>query len=233
MMTTCGSTPGAGSPAEPLVTDTQRQAALRDLVNSGIESLNSELLDPQAPIAIVVLGAARGGTSAVAATMDALGVAMGRGALPPVYEDLELALAIEDARETDAQALIARRSTASPWGFKRPGYSRHAADYHSRLGNVRYIAIFRDPLATAMRAQLSSEADLLGTMRRTLAEYRRIKVFLRNAQAPALLVSYEKLLENPQGFVDALADCCAWGPAQSRRSPSIARSRPAQLLCGW
>ena len=66
------------------MTDTQRQAALRDLVNSGIEVLNSEQLSPQSPVAVVVLGAARGGTSAVAACLDALGVAMGRGALPPL-----------------------------------------------------------------------------------------------------------------------------------------------------
>lgn len=210
--------------------DTQRQEALRDLVNSGLELFNAEHLSDQTPLAVVVLGAARGGTSAVAATLDALGVAMGRGALPPVYEDLELSLAIEEAREADIAELIARRSTNSPWGFKRPGYSRYADRHHAQLGNVRYVAIFRDPLATAVRARLSSEADLLGTMRRTLDEYRRIKDFLRSCQAPALLVSYEKLLENPQGFVDALADFCDCPEGNREAALATIQASPAEYL---
>lgn len=212
------------------MTDTQRQAALRDLVNSGIEVLNSERLAPQTPVAIVVLGAARGGTSAVAATLDALGVSMGRGALPPVYEDLELALAVEAGREADALALISERSAASPWGFKRPAFSRYVERYHPHLGNVRYVAVFRDPLATAVRAQLSSEADLLGTMRRTLAEYRRIKDFLRNCPAPALLVSYEKLLENPAAFVDALAAFSGCEDANREQVLAAIEASPADYL---
>ena len=192
--------------------------------------LNAEQLSQDAPLAIVVLGAARGGTSAVAATLDALGVAMGRGALPPVFEDLELSLAIEEGRRADAEDLIANRSAATPWGFKRPGYSRFAADYHPHLGNVRYVAIFRDPLATAVRARLSSEADLLGTMRRTLAEYRRIKDFLKSCQASALLVSYEKMLENPAAFVDALADFCGCPAGDREAALACIQPSPADYL---
>ncbi len=209
---------------------TQRQAALQDLVNNGLEVLNAEQLSSQPPVAIVVLGAARGGTSAVAACLDALGISMGRGALPPVYEDLELALAIEEGREADARALIDERSTVSPWGYKRPGFSRYLPHYHAALGNVRYIAVFRDPLATALRAQLSSEADLLGTMRRTLDEYRRSQQFLRESGAPALLVSYEKLLENPAGFVDALADFCGCPEADRERAVASIEASPARYL---
>ena len=209
---------------------TQRQAALQDLVNSGLEVLNSEKLSPQPPIAIVVLGAARGGTSAVAACLDALGVAMGRGALPPVYEDLELALAIEEGRETDALALINSRRHSSPWGYKRPGFSRFVEHYHHALGNVRYVSVFRDPLATAVRAQLSSEADLLGTMRRTLEEHRRNQQFLNQSGAPALLVSYEKLLENPAAFVDALAEFCGCPQGDRERAIASIEASPAHYL---
>ncbi|MEM0955561.1 MAG: hypothetical protein AAGI24_15580 [Pseudomonadota bacterium] len=210
--------------------EAQRQAALRDLVNSGLEVLHPEQLTEQTPLAIVVLGAARGGTSAVAATLDALGVSMGRGALPPVFEDLELSLAIEQGRTADAAQLILTRSKVTPWGFKRPGYSRFASDYHSQLGNVRYVAVFRDPLATAMRAQLSSEADILGTMRRTLEEYRRIKDFLHGCEAPALLVSYEKMLEAPAGFVDALADFCACPAGDRQGALACIQASPPDYL---
>ncbi len=210
--------------------NTQRQAALQDLVNNGLEVLNGDKLSPEPPVAIVVLGAARGGTSAVAACLDALGVAMGRGALPPVYEDLELALAIEEGREADAASLIDARRSNSPWGFKRPGFSRFLERYHQSLGNVRYVAVFRDPLATAVRAQLSSEADLLGTMRRTLEEHRRSQQFLKQSGAPALLVSYEKLLENPAAFADALADFCSCPNADREAAVARIEASPAQYL---
>jgi hypothetical protein len=184
-------------------------AGLRDFLNDGLQVIRADSRPPRAAGSrcIAVLGVARGGTSAVAACLSVFGVNMGRGALAPVYEDLELALAFESGDGSRARKMIEqRRQAGGTWGFKRPGYIRYAKDYHADLGDVRYVAVFRDPMATAMRARLSSQADLLDSMERSLREYAEIQAFLESCDAPALLVSYEKILGDPARFVEVLAD---------------------------
>ncbi|MEP5765017.1 MAG: sulfotransferase [Halieaceae bacterium] len=180
---------------------------LAALSNPGIHVINAPGLEPQAAPGhcSVVLGTARGGTSAIAGALSLLGVDMGPGALPPVFEDLELALAIEAEDGPAVEEVIAQRaSPGRPWGFKRPGYIKYADKYHAQLGAVRYIAVFRDPMAVAARASLSSNSDLVDTIRTALAETEAIHDFLSETDAPALLVSYEKLLQEPQHFIDSL-----------------------------
>ncbi|MEE4659201.1 MAG: hypothetical protein V2J89_01955 [Halieaceae bacterium] len=212
------------------VTTGQRQQQLQSLENRGMEVINTPLLSDQQPLCIVVLGAARGGTSAVAGVLSALGVNMGYGALPPVYEDLELALAIEADDLAAAQTLIDKRKANGLWGFKRPGFSRFVARYHPLLGNVRYIAVFRDPLATALRAQLSSEADLMTAMRSTLEEQSRINALLQSMQAPALMLSYEKMLQHPEYSVQALASFCGCEGADTAAAIARLQASPADYL---
>ena len=190
-------------------------AGLSDYLNDGLQviRLESRPALTAGSRCIAVLGVARGGTSAVAACLSTLGVDMGHGALEPVYEDLELALAFESGDGSRAREMIGRRQQAgTTWGFKRPGFIRYARDYHTDLGDVRYVAVFRDPMATALRSRLSSQADLLDSMEKCLREYAEIQAFLESCDAPALLVSYEKILDNPARFVDILADFTGLNP---------------------
>jgi hypothetical protein len=55
---------------------------------------------------LIVLGAPRGGTSALAGALDKLGVFMGDNADGPVYEDLELASRMERGSPQDASDQI-------------------------------------------------------------------------------------------------------------------------------
>ena len=70
-----------------------------ELENHGVFALNCETLnsDTGTPRTLIVLGAPRGGTSAIAGALAATGLYMGRGASEPVFESLALANAIDAA----------------------------------------------------------------------------------------------------------------------------------------
>ena len=66
--------------------------------------------DPQSwtgtPRTIIVLGLARGGTSLVAGALESLGVFMGDGSCPPVFEDLRIGEAIAQGRFSAVDGII-------------------------------------------------------------------------------------------------------------------------------
>lgn len=186
-----------------------------DLSNTGITLLGNKDSgqdshdNANSPRTLVVLGVARGGTSAIAGALATMGVYMGRGVSAPVFEDLELAMAIEANKKEDALALIRQHDDEhAVWGYKRPSYCRFAVHYHPLLRNPRYLVIYRDPCAIANRAEISGNTDVLDTMRLALDDYQCIQAFLSDSNAPAMLISYEKLLQNPEHFIENIIDFC-------------------------
>ena len=180
-----------------------------DLENPGMFALNCEQLETGSydRKTFIVLGAPRGGTSAIAGALAALGLFMGKGAGAPVFESLALANAIEKRNDDQVRELISEfNSEHDIWAFKRPGFTRFVADYHPFFRNPVYIIIFRDPVATASRSLVSGrlKANYTKKLKHVLSIYNRIIEFVNTSQAPAVFVSYEKLLGNPTQFLEEL-----------------------------
>jgi hypothetical protein len=207
---------------------------LSSLQNKGFSILRPAQLEMAADDeakTLVVLGSGRGGTSAVAGMLSALGVSLGPYAAAPVFEDLELALAIEVGGEAVARDVIAARNRDYPvWGFKRPGFCRHVQDYHPCLRNPRYVVIYRDALAIAMRSMLSANADLFDALKSAYADYSHIQTFLTENKVPALLISYEKLIENPLAIAEQLAAFCGLAPEATARAAASVQRAPESYL---
>lgn len=207
---------------------------LSSLQNKGFSILRPELLSASAQSekkTLVVLGSARGGTSAVAGMLSALGVSLGPYASAPVFEDLELALAIEEDREAVALDVIAARNRDYPiWGYKRPGFCRYVQDYHQRLRNPLYVVIYRDALAIAMRSMLSANADLFDALKAAYTDYAAIQVFLTENEVPALLISYEKLIEHPQAIAEQLAAFCGLSSEATGLAAASVQRAPESYL---
>lgn len=149
------------------------------------------------------MGAARGGTSIVASTLVYLGIFMGDGANPPVFEDTRLVDCLED-REALLRVVEEYNGRFECWGFKRPAVIQHLSTLHPLLQDPVYLFVFRDVLALANRNTISMGSDPVQSMRQALDSYHTVLDFIQQVQPNGLLLSVEKALVRPADFVDQL-----------------------------
>lgn len=196
------------------------------LVNKGM------LITGQAPAdgerkPIVVIGAARGGTSMVAGALAKLGVFMGNQAVPPVYEDVRLAECFEQRDFEAARAIADEYSGQHPrWGWKRPSAIDYLADVDRVLDHPEYIFIYKDVFSIAQRNAISMLSDFLPSMDRAIAQYAKSAAFLREYQPWAMLVSYDKTASNADEFVDMLIRFAGLSPSEDQRRAAVDFVRP-------
>jgi hypothetical protein len=177
---------------------------LGELRNSGVLCLNDDGAVPPERT-VVVLGAARGGTSMIASVLDALGVFMG-SALSAVYEDVEMARAMEAGDTASVAAVVEARNAAhAVWGFKRPSAAHYIQTYESQLRHPRYVVVFRDIFAIANRNRISTSADVRASLDDALVSYQQLVDFVGSTGAPVLLVSYEKMIAKVEACVARIA----------------------------
>ncbi len=199
---------------------------LAAMLNSGIAALGD--IPEAEQRTLVVLGTARGGTSAVAGALDRLGVFTGALSAGPVFEDVNLANAIENGSEAQASDVIREYDAAHDlWAFKRPRLLYHVQEVHALFRNPVYLVVFRDVFAAAQRTRISGGVDVFLTMDKLLADNERIIDFLEQAAPPALLVSYEKLMANPAVLVDRLIELLPAPVEAAARQSAIDFIRPA------
>lgn len=175
------------------------------LHNKGVLAINMPDALPEEKT-VIVLGAARGGTSMVAGALHHLGVWMGEN-IAPVYEDVALSEAVEQGRIEDIDSIIAHHNEAhSIWGWKRPSAVKHADTWHGKFRNPFYVVVFRDLFAIANRNRISMLSDVVANMRDATQHFESILDFITKLKEPTLLVSYEKAMIDPQHFVNNLRD---------------------------
>ncbi len=177
------------------------------LKNTGFLVLGESTAAEEKPRTLVILGVSRGGTSATAGILGQLGVFMGNSGEPPMYEDLFLNRAVTSGDDASFTGRIADYNQRYPvWGFKGTILNRDLARYHALFRHPRYLIVFRDVLATAMRSSLAAGHAVDAVVARQLNEYGRILQFLQQADPHSLLMSYEKLVMEPRPIVEAVAE---------------------------
>lgn len=197
------------------------------LKNDGVLALNKPPL-PAAEKTVVVLGAARGGTTMVASVLEALGVPMGEK-LGPVMEDVALSRAVETRDLAAVDEIIAARNEKHPvWGWKRPSALEHGEVWQGRFRNPYIIAIFRDPFAIANRNRISMLSDVFQNMALSVRHLGMLVEIVKKEKGPVLLCSYEKALASPETFVRAVDDFLDLDAAD-RRADAIGRINPNSM----
>lgn len=204
---------------------------LSSLVNTGAFVLNEGANDSSIGCT-VVLGGARSGTSLVAGVLHHLGVYMGDKATPPVFEDVRLSVALETSNSEDVQDIVAAYENRAPWGFKRPGALGYFDRLEAQLPPRRYVVIFRDVFATANRNRLSVGLEILRGLERALRDNRNLVRCVGETDSPLMLCSYEKILNRPAEFVDALSGYASLSPdaGQKKRATAFIRPDPFNYL---
>lgn len=194
------------------------------LKNEGVLALNK----PPSSLSektVVVLGAARSGTTMVASVLQALGVPMGEK-LGPVLEDVTLSRAVESRDMIRLKEIVARRNAMHPiWGWKRPSAIEYSDVWKGCFRNPYIIAIFRDPFAIANRNRISMLTDVFQNMELSVKHLEMLVNILQTQEAPILLCSYEKVLGYPETFVLAVDDFLDLNSTE-RRADAILQINP-------
>lgn len=153
---------------------------------------------------VIVLGAARGGTSMVAGTLAHLGVFMGEAdQLAPFYEHSEFGKYLKSGDKSAARGLVREYDRRYPvWGVKT--LSKRLWTWLGLFNEPVYVVVFRDVLATANRRSVSLGRSVLPEMLKIALHNLLLIGFVALSRRPTLLVSYEKTLLAPGDFVAAL-----------------------------
>ena len=183
------------------------------------------------PRTLIVLGAARGGTSMIAQMLNDLGVFMGEG-LDSTFQDAalgEISRALFDRRidighPAIEQVLRSRDRQFAVWGWKFP--ERIFAELYDRARNPHVVAVFRDPVAIATRESLSGGYNLQTCFERASQQLAALGQFTLTTPHPCLAVSYERGLANKAGLVDALAEFAGIEAGLDLRRNAVRRAEP-------
>jgi len=164
----------------------------------------------------VTFGTPRGGTTMVAGILRLLGLWIGED-LPNNGEDQAFNL---DTHRDDPEGFIARLPAEvaardarhDRWGWKYPRAAIYLDDLLGRLRAPSLIVVLRDPLAGTLRtipAEAPDQSDRAIKAMRLRQKWQGQNIALATAgRCPALLVSYEKAVLNPEAFQAELAHFC-------------------------
>lgn len=208
---------------------------MNELRNDGVFLINGDRLpEADGTATIIVVGVSRSGTTMVAACLRAFGVFMGNEEkASAVQEDVEMATAIESGDKSRLAELIEARNAEYPvWGFKRPMAFRVIARHLAAFRNPRLVVTFRDPVAIAKRNQISMHMDFVRALRMANEQTAELIDFVGSIGVPAMLVSYEKALFEPTGFVARLAAFCGIeaNPVLTQKAVASVENGPEDYL---
>lgn len=173
------------------------------LVNKGISVIGEPSFTRSN--AIVVVGTARGGTSMVAGCMAKLGIFLGDQSVPPVFEDVRLSSYFEKNNPHGAKKVAQEYSIRYPiWGWKRPSSIEYLDHVQSVLDAPRYIFIYKDIMSIAQRNAISMLTDIVPILEQSLRQYSSTLDFIRKQPIHAMMVSYEKVMNQPVFFINEL-----------------------------
>jgi hypothetical protein len=177
---------------------------IKALLNYGAVRRNDA--PPGAEATLIVAGLPRSGTSMVAAILLDLGVFMGDRIDGAVFEDLELAAALESGQREPLSQIIAQRNTVHRlWGFKRPEAYKHLDRLCAACRHPRIIVMFRDILAISIRNSIAVQLDPVQSLPGLLGDYEALLRALERVRVPMLLLSYEKCVQFPVETVREIA----------------------------
>jgi hypothetical protein len=178
------------------------------------------------PHTIIIGGASRGGTSAIAYAIARGGIDLGHD-MPPNIEDQAIVDCIAPGHidEEKLRGIFAKRSGRT-WGFKVPAAAMHLPWLAANADNPIFVLVLRSPLAVAKSAinrdPTTFPSDVAGLNTALLHPMRylqRIAGTIPTLDAPAVLVDYETAHFQSEAFVRDLFDTLA---IQSSQEAAIA-----------
>ena len=155
---------------------------------------------------VLVLGTPRGGTSVVAGICHMLGVPMGLEIDRSNMEDLRFRAALE--AESRLQLIVdylERLHQLGPIvGAKDPVAIDHLADVYPRIPQPILVVVSRDVYASTQR-EVAEGHEFFEMLRATIRRKYAVLDFISTVDDPLIVVSYERLMQDPVAAVQSLA----------------------------
>ena len=150
----------------------------------------------------ICMGVPRGGTSAVAGTMQRLGLFIGED-LPNNYED---PCFVGQTPSNMKEVIAARQKNHAVWGWKHPSAANYMENLLPDLENPHLIVVWRDLVATMKAHRRWHNRGQLLSVHEILMQHQRNWFLIERWKIPTALVSYEKTILNPALFAKQMAD---------------------------
>jgi len=181
------------------------------------------------PKTVIVMGAARGGTSMVAGVVRMLGIPMGERIDPPTNEDLDFIEgkeplpAVPNPKHPEHKRVLerllglvhSRNQKYHDWGWKDPLAFVYAVPLLSHLRNPHLVVVFRDLYSISARELLETGVETLDTLTRAQNNYAWLLEVLKRREAPALITGYEKAVFYPKKFAGELCSFLGHAPSNA------------------
>ena len=176
---------------------------------------------------IVVLGAPRGGTSMVAATLRKLGVMMGEK-LGHQHEDRSFR---RDVPLADMVATVrARNASHDVWGWKLPNSVYYVEELLPHLRNPHFVAIFRNPYSISRSSAERDNREYEPRLLQAAANHtKRVVDLIDRLKGPTALAAFESVLQNREQFVRSLAEFVGLQPSDEDVGTVVAEAIPQKL----
>jgi hypothetical protein len=156
---------------------------------------------------IIIIGINRGGTSAIAASLDSLGVSLGEKSKKPIYEDIALARAFRAKEWKTFKSIVADYdATHKRWAWKLPDSINDIKRVGKLFNEKKYIFVFRDIFAIASRKKQALDQDILPNMTKANHAYGDVLKLIKKNNIDYLMVSYEKVLTEPENYATQLLE---------------------------
>lgn len=156
------------------------------------------------PKTIIVLGAPRGGTSMVAATLRKLGVVMGEGKLGHQHEDK--AFRGEVPVESMLETIRRRNQDYDMWGWKLPNSVYYLDQLLPHIRNPHFIAVFRNPYSISNSAAERDKRDYeFQFLKIAINHTAKVVDLIGKTTVPTALVSFEASRRSSREFVESVA----------------------------
>jgi hypothetical protein len=155
---------------------------------------------------VFVLGVPRGGTSVMAGICHLLGVPMGLDIDSSNMEDREFQRVLSSSDvQSAAEDYFRRAKQRGPLiGVKNPVSIDRIHEIAPVIPNPVYVVVLRDTLATAQREAVTG-CELLGSLHEAARRKYAILEFVEPLEDPLVMVSYERLLEQPRPAIELLS----------------------------
>jgi hypothetical protein len=158
---------------------------------------------------LLILGVARSGTSMAASVLLEAGVYLGDEVDHARYEDQEIVRLIEAGRVAELASLVAERNARHElWAFKWPKAHAKLSMIFPLLRRPRIVVMMRDPVAIAVRNNISMYADPASALQTAVSAIANVVAEVGGLDCPKLMVSYEKAMALPRQFCEELLDFC-------------------------
>jgi hypothetical protein len=155
----------------------------------------------------IVFGTRRGGTSAAAGVLRALGLDLGDVGTRKTNEDP----AFQAKPLNEMRTAIKRRNAEKDvWGWKFAGAGSYLPELVGSVRNPYFVVVFRDPVAAALsQARLDREHNKRSpsvALHESNANSNANMGLALASGRPCLLISNEKAVQYPDSLIDEIAD---------------------------